>query len=118
MKKLFSRLPKKVLALSAGFVVVVGATAAAHAWFPDRPTFTMETPASYVTFDSITDNPNEGDERAFFSAKDAANTNSGGFTHSADVTTGETVMLRMYVHNDAASNLNGTNLDGTGVAHG
>src|SRR3981081_2481322 len=115
MKHLLSLLPKKVVAVAAGLVLVAGFTAAVHAWSPDRPTFTMQNPAPYVTFNSITNNPDYGDERTFFDGKDAANTASGGFVDTVNVTSGETVLLRMYVHNNAASNLNGANLDGTGV---
>jgi len=117
MKKLFTRLPKKSLALAL-VLAAFGATAAtAYAWSPDRQTFTVQDPAPYVTFDSITDNPNYGDERTFFDAKNASNTNSGGYTDQTQVSDGETVLLRMYVHNDAASNLDGTNNTGPGVAH-
>lgn len=113
MKKLVSRLSSKVLIFTATVLAVAGTLGAAKAWYPDRQTFTIGNPAPYVTFDSITDNPNYGDERTFFDAKDAANTQTGGFTDLTNVTDGETVMLRMYVHNDAASNLN-TVSDGKG----
>lgn len=117
MKQFFSRLPRKTLAVVAGLVLVVGFATAAKAYWPERPTFTMQHPAPYVTFNSITDNPDYGDERSFFDGKDAANTNSGGFGDTVEVASGETVLLRMYVHNNAGSNLNGANLDGPAVAH-
>lgn len=113
MKKLFSRLPHKSLAIVAGLVTVFGIAAGAHAWYPDRPTYTTAVPADHVTFNSITDNKDEGDERAFFQVKDASNTQIGGFSHSTTVHDGEEVMLRVYVHNDAADNLN-TVSDGKG----
>lgn len=116
MKNLFTRLPKKSIGLAV-VVATLGVTAAtAYAWYPDRPTFTIKNPAPYVTFDSITDNPNYGDERTFFDAKNAANTNSGGYADKTQVTDGETVLLRMYVHNDAASNLDSAKNDYKGIA--
>ena len=35
------------------------------AWGPERETYTMEEPADYATFNSITNNPTLGDERDF-----------------------------------------------------
>ena len=40
-------------------------SASVHAWGPQRPSFTMEEPASYPTFNSITNNPTIGDEHDF-----------------------------------------------------
>ena len=117
MKRLFSRLSKKGLLIAALVVGVFGITAAASAWGPDRPTYTINNPADHVTFNSIVDNPDYGDERTFFDAKDATNTGAGGFVDKVNVTSGEEVLLRVYVHNNAATSLNGANLDGPGVAH-
>lgn len=86
-------------------------------WGPtDRPTFTIDEPADYVTFNSITDNPNYGDERNFFDAKPASNTSEGGFTNNlpvGDLNDGDEVLLRVYVHNNAADNYNES---GEGIA--
>ena len=55
-------------------LAAVAAVAAAGAFVtfavgnPDRPTFTLKNPASYVTFNSITDNTNFGNELYFVSA--------------------------------------------------
>jgi len=118
MKNLFSRISKKGLLVMAVVVGAFGLATAAQAWSPDRPTYTMKVPADHVTFNSITDNPSYGDERTFFDAKDATNTASGGFKDNVTVSNGEEVLLRIYVHNNAAANLNGTNYDGVGVAKG
>lgn len=118
MKRVFSSLPKKLLAVTVAVVAAVGLTAGVKAWYPDRPTFTMQNPAPYVTFNSITDNPDYGDERTFFDAKNATNTQSGGYAGKVNVTSGEEVLMRVYVHNDASSNLNGADFTGTGVAKG
>lgn len=116
MKRILSFVPSKLLVFMAIVLVALGVTAAAGAWYPERPTYTIENPADHVTFNSITNNPREGDERAFFELKDAANQESNGFAHKIDVKDGQEVYLRVYVHNNAASSLNGANLDGKGVA--
>ena len=93
------------------------------AWGPDRKTYTMENPADKVTFNSITNNPtligstnvadctganaNACDERYFVSASEYtgdASKNSWGDTTTVE--DGKEYVVRMYVHNDAASNLN------------
>lgn len=117
MKRLFSRLSKKGLLIAALVVGAFGITAAAGAWSPDRQVYTVNNPADHVTFNSIVDNPDYGDERTFFDAKDATNTSEGGFVDKVNVKDGEEVLLRVYVHNNAATSLNGTNFDGPGVAH-
>lgn len=116
MKSLFSRLSKKAMLSIASVSAIAGFAVAAGAWSPDRPTYTIEEPAPHVTFNSITNNPNYGDERTFFDVKDAANTGQGGFVDRAEVENGQELLLRVYVHNNAASNLNGENFDGEGVA--
>lgn len=113
MKRIFSKVPKKLVSVFATLAIVFGVGLTAHAAFgPSRPTFTMASPASYITFNSITDNPVAGDERAFMKG---AKPGATGFTGSVtDVKDGEEVTLQMYVHNNAASNLNlvatGTNV--------
>jgi uncharacterized repeat protein (TIGR01451 family) len=114
---LISRLPKKVLFAIATVITLVGVTGAVNAWFPERPTYTIQNPAPHVTFNSITNNPNHGDERAFFEVKDAAHTQPNGFAHTINnLSDGQELLLRVYVHNNAADNLNGTNFNGAGVA--
>lgn len=116
MKKFISHISKKVIAILAIMVATIGAVGVVNAWYPERPTYTIENPAPHVTFNSITNNPDEGDERAFFEVKDAANTQMNGFAGKAEVKDGQELLLRVYVHNNAADNLNGANLDGVGVA--
>ncbi len=117
LRQIFKVLPKKGLIAVALIAAILGVTSAARAWFPNRPTYTVQIPSDHVTFDSITNNPDEGDERAFFEVKDAANTQPNGFSHTVNnLKDGQDLLLRMYVHNDAADNLNGTNFDGKGVA--
>ncbi len=94
------------LAVAAISVLSLSGVATAS-WSPERPTFTTQEPAPYVTFNSITDNQSYGDERRFFDAKDARNTSRGGFSEQVRITEqNQEFILRMYVHNNAASNLN------------
>lgn len=109
MRKLVSLLkyaPKRTSAVLAMVAAAVIIPAALFAWGPSRPTYTIEKPADHVTFDSITNNPNYGDERNAVTIKDTANTNAGGWTDDISVQNGKEYYVRMYVHNNAAANLN------------
>ena len=105
MKRFLSFLPKKLSAVFVALIMLVGVSTTALAAFgPNRPTFTMANPASYVTFNSITDNPVAGDERYFMKG---AKPGDSGYTGAVqNVVDGQEVTLQMYVHNNAASNLN------------
>lgn len=105
MKNLLTKLryvPKHFGVIAA--LVVAGTSAAlALAWGPDRPTFTVEQPATHVTFNSITNNPIDGDERNFVRIKD---TSTNTWTDDVVVQPGKEYKVRMVVHNNAADNLN------------
>lgn len=58
-----------VAAISAVCVVLFPTTA--YAWGPSRDTYTIENPASHNVFNSITDNPDYGDERNFLRVRDS-----------------------------------------------
>ena len=105
MKRIFSYLPKKVLFAIATVAAIAGIAVGVQAGFgPDRPTYTMAVPADHITFNSITDNPVAGDERAFLKG---AIDGAAGFTDPVTgATDGQEITLQMYVHNNAASNLN------------
>ncbi len=78
-------------------------------WGPDtRELYTMEHPAHKITFNSITDNNNEiGDERYFVSATEYTGDVSRNYwTDYTEVEEGHEYVVRIYVHNNAASNLN------------
>lgn len=106
MKKLFTALtsaPKRsasILMIAAAVIV----PAALFAWGPDRPTFTMAQPASYVTFNSITDNPMQGDERNFVQIKDV--TAGGKFVENVNLVPGHEYQVYSFYHNNASSSLN------------
>jgi len=118
INKLFSWL--KTMPVRVGAISIATLTAAviiptiATAWGPTRPTFTTAVPATYVTFDSITDNPVQGDERNFMQIKDASASNST-YADSMSLVAGHTYTVFMYYHNDASSSLNAS---GVGVATG
>lgn len=111
MKKLLNQLKQKANLLALALVTVAATTAltaaATLAWGPaERSTFTIEKPAKYVTFNSITNNPNYGDERNFVIAKPADNTKPGGWSDNVKVEDGKDYLVRVYVHNNASANLN------------
>jgi uncharacterized repeat protein (TIGR01451 family) len=111
----FSYIPKQVL-IVLGVVLALIATSFAYASFsPGRPTFTMENPASYVTFNSITNNPSYGDERYFHDVKKAGTPNGTPYSDNYEVKNGDEIVLRAYVHNNAKASLNAS---GVGVAKG
>ncbi len=96
--------PKRALAFTALAVASVAVPAAVFAWGPERPTYTIAHPADHITFNSITDNPNLGDERNFTSVRELGTT--GTWKDAVNVEAGKTYEVRVYVHNNAADNLN------------
>lgn len=102
---------KKLTKTSIGLGAVAAVTAASalvvFAWGPtDRKTFTGDNPADYVTFNSIIDNPAlapSKDERYFVAAKKVGDNT---FTDTSVAEDGKEYVVRMYVHNNAAANLN------------
>lgn len=106
MGKLFSMLKRspKRTAVGAIFAAAILVPAALLAWGPDRPTYTIEDPADHVTFNSITNNPNIGDERNFVGIRESGTNNL--WKDEMAVEEGKTYTVRMYVHNNAAANLN------------
>lgn len=107
MGKLFTILrnaPKRMSALFAILAVAAIVPATLHAWGPDRPTYTIENPADHVTFNSITNNPNIGDERNFVGIRESGTSTT--WTDNMNVQKGKEYTVRVYVHNNAAANLN------------
>ena len=93
-----------ILTMIAAAIII---PATLFAWGPERlTTYTMNEPANHVVFNSITDNPNYGDERNFVTIKDASDTTTGGWVDDITVQNGKEYYVRMYVHNNAAANLN------------
>jgi hypothetical protein len=88
-----------------------------HYWGPSRPTFTMEKPATYVTFNSMTNNPTYGDERNFLHIKPVG-ADGSKYVYDIKLVPGTTYDLFVFYHNNGAKNFNGINFDGITVAKG
>lgn len=109
MKKLISLIRKAPKRTSAALAIIAAAVivpATLFAWGPTRDTYTIESPADKITFNSIVDNPVVGDERNFVVVRDAAITTDGGWQDNVTVQPGKEYLVRVYVHNNAATSLN------------
>jgi len=97
--------PKKMIAAVIMITSAIVVPTVAFAWGPSRDTFTTAKPADYVTFNSIVDNPVQGDERNFMQVK-ASDTANSTYADSISLVPGKKYTVSMYYHNNAASNLN------------
>lgn len=107
MKKIlniFKYAPKYTIAILSIVAAAITIPAALLAWGPDRPTFTTAVPARYVTFNSITDNPSQGDERDFMLVRDSVDSNAT-YSNQANLAAGHQYVVYVYYHNNAAKNL-------------
>jgi uncharacterized repeat protein (TIGR01451 family)/LPXTG-motif cell wall-anchored protein len=107
MKKILNILkyaPKRTIAILLIIAAVIAIPASLFAWGPDRPTFTTAVPARYVTFNSITDNPSQGDERDFMLVRDSVDSNTT-YSNQANLVAGHQYTVYVYYHNNAAANL-------------
>ncbi len=98
--------PHRVYALILIALAVFIPTLAIFAYGPDRPTYTIADPADHITFNSITDNPNWGDERNSVLVRDATSTSNNDWRDEATVQDGKEYSVKMIVHNNAADHLN------------
>lgn len=94
-----------VAAFGTLFILAALLPAVAQAWGPERPTFTIQTPASYITFNSITNNPAHGDERNFMQVREQTASNES-YADDISLTAGKQYVVYVYYHNNAAANLN------------
>ena len=94
--------PVVLSAIAATIIIPAGLV---WAWGPNRDTFTIEKPATRVVLNSITNNPDIGDERNFVRIRKLANTNDK-WSDDLKITESGEYVVRMYVHNNAADNLN------------
>lgn len=98
---------KAIITLVAGAIALVlsgGFQSGANAlvdtpWGPDRTTYTWEDPAPYATFNSITNNPQVGDERNFVRIREVINGNKFGDEVTAEP--GKIYEVYIYYHNNA-----------------
>ena len=95
--------------LIAGFLSGLNA----FAYGPERPTFTDQNPADYVTFNSITNNPGMGDERNFVRIREAG---VGNYVDKIDIVPGKTYEVWTYVHNNASETYNAKEHNYKGIA--
>lgn len=102
LHQVLSRVPKRT-AVAFGLLAAVLIPVGLYAWGPSRGTYTMAHPADHVTFNSITDNPDVGDERNFLRVREVG---QATWSDTANLQAGKTYEARIYVHNNAAANLN------------
>lgn len=111
MKKTFN----KIIGVAAVVVASVFMSSSAMAWGPERTTFTMDEPATYPTFNSITDNPTIGDERNFVRIGEI-NTDETKLRDEVEIVPGKEYLVYIYVHNNASSTFNDSAHGNAGVA--
>jgi len=104
-KKIIQLLPVTLaMAGATGVFMTQNTFAEEHqTWGPqDRETFTWEVPATYATFNSMTNNPSLGHESNFVRIREADTEN----VYSDDVTleVGKEYEVFMYYHNNGAAN--------------
>lgn len=106
MKNIISGVIRSKATLASLLVLagVVGVSALANAWGPNRRTFTIEQPADYITFNSITNSP-YGDERNFVRIKEVGQPDST-YTDEIKLVPGKEYEVYTFFHNNAAANLN------------
>ncbi len=99
-------IPVAGLALATAFFQFDQASATVEtSWGPqDRATYTWESPADHVVFNSITDNPYLGDERNFVRVKEAGSEESALDEITLEV--GKEYQISIYYHNNASASLN------------
>lgn len=73
-------------------------------WGPERDTFTVGRPAHYAVLNSITDDPNVGDQRNFVRMQIKG---AGALVDFVRVKPGDVLLLSVLVANNAADNLDG-----------
>lgn len=112
IQKLFATIKEYNLHVTiAGILITVLVTAGVHASGPIRQTYTSANPADHVVFNSITDNPEHGDERNFVLIREAG---VGTYTNDIKLQPGKEYEVYSYYHNNAKSSLNTG--AGTGIA--
>jgi uncharacterized repeat protein (TIGR01451 family) len=103
-----------VLALA---VATIALPASLFAWGPaSRVTFTMDRPAEYVTFNSITDNQKYGDERNFVQVRNV--TDNTQFGENTSLVPGKEYEVFVFFHNNASTTFNDAAHNYAGIATG
>lgn len=107
--------PKTILSSIIVFGLSLVAASSVSAWGPERTTFTMENPATYPTFNSITNNPTIGDERNFVRVGEV-NAKVTDLRDEVEVVPGRQYLVYVYFHNNASSTFNDSAHNNSGVA--
>lgn len=116
MRKTIISLKQKITIRTTSVIVsfaltILAIPAAVLAYGPERPTFTRENPAPYVTFNSITNDQTYGDERNFYRVRDVATNNP--YRDDVNLAPGKEYEALIYFHNNAHPSLNAS---GEGIA--
>lgn len=80
-----------------------GSTVNTHGWGPARKTFTAQSPAPSPVFNSMTSNPDFGDERNFLQCRDKK---GGGWGDLIPANEGHTYQCVIWFDNNVTPNLN------------
>lgn len=116
LRSFYDTVPKRAAAvLTVSAVSMAALSVSVLAWGPDRPTYTTANPADHVTFNSITDNPEYGDERNFVRIKDAS-APSSAYSDDTTVEPGKEYEVYVYYHNNASRTLNSDEHNQKGIA--
>ena len=115
MKKTTLKTKLKVIGLAATSLIGAFGAQSVFAWGPERATFTMEKPATYPTFNSITNNPTIGDERDFVRVGEI-NADTTDLKNEITVVPGRQYLVYVYFHNNASSTFNDSAHNNSGVA--
>ncbi len=115
MKTINNKAIKAIVFTSTVLGICLAAITPASAWGPERSTFTMENPATYPTFNSITNNPTIGDERDFVRVGEI-NAEVTDLKNEVEVIPGRQYLVYVYLHNNASSTLNDKAHNNVGVA--
>ncbi len=97
------------------FNVTVKKYSVSVGWGPERETFTKKEPASFPTFNSITDNSTIGDERDFVRIGQI-NADVTELSNEVEIIPGRQYLVYIYFHNNASSTFNSSEYDRSGVA--
>ncbi|NCU37826.1 DUF11 domain-containing protein [Candidatus Saccharibacteria bacterium] len=117
LPKFMQNISKRAYAIMALAVATIAVPATLLAWGPaSRVTFTMAHPATYVTFNSITNNPKHGDERNFVQIRNF--TDNGTFGENTALVPGKEYEVYVFFHNNASTTYNDAAHNYSGVATG
>jgi len=88
----------------------------AHFWGPERPTYTMATPADHAVFNSIIDNAVVGDERDFVRIAEKSEDGSSTYSNEVIMEAGKQYEVYIYFHNNASATYNESKYNNVGIS--